>query len=71
MKGPDADPLMQKQVLKVKLPGLYSRGSQDNLSFQVRLKEDSKGNVKYAPDVDIAPIIRDIYKAEEYSQKNY
>jgi len=68
-EGPEADPLMQKQVLKVKLPGLYSRGSQDNLSFQVRLKEDSKGNVKYAPDVDIAPIIRDIYKAEEYSQK--
>ena len=67
-EGPDADPLMQKQVLKVKLPGLYSRGSQDNLQFQIRLKEDKKGNVKYEPDVDIAPIIRDIYKAEEYSR---
>jgi len=67
-EGPDADPLMQKQVLKVKLPGLYSRGSQDNLQFQVRLREDNKGNVKYEPDVDIAPIIRDIYKAEEYSK---
>tara|TARA_R100000353_G_scaffold25298_1_gene21679 strand:+ start:21222 stop:22904 length:1683 start_codon:yes stop_codon:yes gene_type:complete len=67
-EGPDADPLMQKQILKVKLPGLYSRGSQDNLQFQVRLREDKKGNVKYEPDVDIAPIIRDIYKAEEYSR---
>ena len=67
-EGPDADPMTQKSILKVKLPGLYSRGSQDNLQFQVRLKEDSKGNVKYAPDVDIAPIIRDIYKAEEYSK---
>ena len=66
-EGPESDPFMHKKLIKVKLPGMYSRGSQDNLQFHVRLKEDEKGNVEYAPDVDIAPIIRDIYKAEEYS----
>lgn len=62
-------PFMHKKFVKVELPGLYGNSGKDNLKFEVRLQEDSKGNVKYDPDVNLNPIIRDIYKAEEYAQR--
>tara|TARA_R100001463_G_scaffold69861_1_gene123304 strand:- start:5053 stop:7095 length:2043 start_codon:yes stop_codon:yes gene_type:complete len=53
-----------KGFVNVELPGI-----EDNLKFKVRLQEDKNGNVKYDPDVNLNPIIRDIYKAEEYSAR--
>jgi hypothetical protein len=53
-----------KGFVNVELPGI-----EDNLKFKVRLQEDKNGNVKYDPDVNLNPIIRDIYKAEEYSTR--
>ena len=68
--GEDGDsPFMHKKFVKVELPGLYGNSGKDNLKFQVRLQEDEQGNVKYDPDVNLNPIIRDIYKAEEYAQR--
>jgi hypothetical protein len=62
-------PFMHKKFVKVELPGLYTNSGKDNLEFKVRLQEDEKGNVKYDPDVNLNPIIRDIYKAEEYAER--
>tara|TARA_R100000152_G_C6775557_1_gene204042 strand:- start:336 stop:2105 length:1770 start_codon:yes stop_codon:yes gene_type:complete len=62
-------PFMHKKFVKVELPGLYTNSGKDNLQFNVRLQENDKGDVQYDPDVNLNPIIRDIYKAEEYAAR--
>lgn len=60
-----------KTFVPVEISGLYSRGSKDNLKFRVRMLEDKNtGEVKYVPDVNLAPIITEIYQAENYSQES-
>jgi hypothetical protein len=60
-----------KTFVPVEISGLYSRGSKDNLKFRVRMLEDKNtGEVKYVPDVNLAPIITEIYQAENYAQES-
>ena len=39
-------PFMHKKAYGIKLPGMYSRNSNEGLEYKVRLLEDEKGNTE-------------------------
>lgn len=68
-EGAGVSPLMHKKAFKIELPGMYSTASNDRLKYNVRLLESDKGESRFTADLDIAPIMSEIYRAEKYTQE--
>ena len=68
-EGKEGLPFTFKKAFKIELPGMYSTASNDRLKYDVRLLENEKGDSKFKADLNIAPILSEIYKAENYSQQ--
>jgi hypothetical protein len=64
-----ASPLMHKKAYGIKLPGMYSRNSNEGLEYKVRLLEDDQGNTRLTADLDLAPVMAEIYRAERYTEE--
>tara|TARA_R100001460_G_scaffold66364_2_gene106747 strand:+ start:1208 stop:3292 length:2085 start_codon:yes stop_codon:yes gene_type:complete len=62
-------PFMHKKAYGIKLPGMYSRNSNEGLEYKVRLLEDEKGNTRLTADLDLAPVMAEIYRAERYTEE--
>jgi len=68
-EGDGSSPLMHKKAFKIELPGMYSTASNDRLKYNIRLLESDKGESKFTADLDIAPIMSEIYRAERYTKE--
>tara|TARA_B100000287_G_scaffold54516_1_gene47868 strand:- start:5285 stop:7408 length:2124 start_codon:yes stop_codon:yes gene_type:complete len=68
-EGETGSPLTFKKAFKIELPGMYSTASNERLKYDVRLLENEEGDSKFKADLNIAPILSEIYKAENYSQQ--
>jgi nucleotide-binding universal stress UspA family protein len=60
---------MHKKAYGIKLPGMYSRNSNEGLEYKVRLLEDDQGNTRLTADLDLAPVMAEIYRAERYTEE--
>lgn len=62
-------PFMHEKAFGIKLPGMYSRNSNEGLEYQVRLLENEQGETRLTADIDLAPVMAEIYRAENYTEE--
>ncbi len=62
-------PFMHEKSFGIKLPGMYSRNSNEGLEYQVRLLENEQGETRLTADIDLAPVMSEIYRAERYTEQ--
>ena len=68
MQEDGTSPLMHKKAFGIKLPGMYSRNSNEGLEYKVRLLENDQGETRLTADLDLAPVMSEIYRAERYTE---
>jgi len=69
MQADGTSPLMHKKAFGIKLPGMYSRNSNEGLEYKVRLLENDQGETRLTADIDLAPVMSEIYRAERYTEE--
>ena len=65
--GDSKGPTEFKRFVDAKLPGLYTRGTKDPLSYKLEVHVKPGGGVQYRPSPDVDGVFADIYNAVQYT----